>query len=95
MRNIMIENATLQEMLDGIQLIVNSSIQNSKMNELKNDELLTREETSKLLNVSYPTLNSWAKKKVLIPLSLGSRIYYRMDDILKSMKPIYNINLKN
>jgi len=91
----MIENATLQEMLDGIQLIVNSSIQNSKMNELKNDELLTREETSKLLNVSYPTLNSWAKKRVLIPLSLGSRIYYRMDDILKSMKPIYNINLKN
>ena len=91
----MIENATLQEMLDGIQLIVNSSIQNSKMNELKNDELLTREETSKLLNVSYPTLNSWAKKKVLIPLSLGSRIYYRMDDILKSMKPIYKINLKN
>jgi len=91
----MIENATLQEMLDGIQLIVNSSIQNSKMNELKNDELLTREKTSKLLNVSYPTLNSWAKKKVLIPLSLGTRIYYRMDDILKSMKPIYNINLKN
>ena len=82
-------------MLDGIKLIINSSIQNSKMNELKNDELLTREETSKLLNVSYPTLNSWAKKRVLIPLSLGSRIYYRMDDILKSMKPIYNINLKN
>ena len=95
MKNIMIENATLQEMLDGIKLIVNSSIQNSKMNELKNDQLLTREETSKLLNVSYPTLNSWAKKKVLIPLSLGSRIYYRMDDIIKSMKPIYSINLKN
>ena len=95
MKTIQIENASLQEMLDGIKLIINSSIQNSKMNELKNDELLTREETSKLLNVSYPTLNSWAKKRVLIPLSLGSRIYYRMDDILKSMKPIYNINLKN
>jgi len=95
MKTIQIENASLQEMLDGIKLIINSSIQNSKMNELKNDELLTREETSKLLNVSYPTLNSWAKKRVLIPLSLGSRIYYRMDDILKSMKPIYKINLKN
>lgn len=95
MKTIQIENATLQEMLDSIKLIVNSSIQNSKMNELKNDELLTREETSKLLNVSYPTLNSWGKKKVLIPLSLGSRIYYRKDDILKSMKPIYNNIDKN
>ncbi|RXP46866.1 DNA-binding protein [Lutibacter sp. HS1-25] len=95
MKTIQIENATLQEMLDGIKLIVNSSIQNSIMNESKNDELLTREETSKFLRVSYPTLNSWAKKKILIPLSLGTRIYYRKDEVIKSMKPIYNINLKN
>lgn len=95
MKTIQIENATLQEMFDGIQLIVCSSNQNSKMNEPKMKDILTRKETSILLEVTYQTLNNWAKKKVLIPFSIGSRIYYRKEDILKAMKPIYSIKNKN
>lgn len=95
MRNIQIENATMQELLDSIQMIIKGTVVNQESKENFNDELLTRAETAKLLQVSLATLNNWAKSGVLIPSALGNRVFYRMSDILKSMKPIHINNTKN
>jgi len=57
--------------------------------------ILNRKDTAKLLDVSYVTLNNWAKQRTLIPRNIGNRVYYHMDDILKSMKPIYTNVDKN
>lgn len=91
----MIENISLQELVERIQIIMTDSLGKMNPKDTNRDKLLTRKETAELLQVSLVTLNNWAKQRILIPLSIGNRIYYCMDDILKSMKPIYSINLKN
>lgn len=44
-------------------------------------ELLTREEVSKLLNVSLVTLFNWDKKKVLVSKKVGGRVLYLREDV--------------
>ena len=94
MKTIQIENISLKELEERIQIIIKEAVDKVKLKEMPDDEFLTRLETAELLKVSLVTLHNWAKKKVLIPICLGNRIYYRKVDILKSMKPIYNDNLK-
>jgi len=89
MKTVMIENISLQELVEKIQIIMTDSLGKANPKDVNRDKLLTRKETAELLKVSLVTLNNWAKLRILIPLSIGNRIYYRMDDILKSAKPIY------
>lgn len=43
-----------------------------------NNELLTRKEVSKLLNVSLVTLNKWEKLKILLPNKVGGVLYHKV-----------------
>jgi hypothetical protein len=49
-------------------------------NKTKSD-LMTREEVSKLLNVSLVTLHNWEKKKVLVSRKVGGRVLYLRDEV--------------
>ena len=49
------------------------------------NELLTRKEVSKLLNVSLVTLNKWEKLKILIPNKVGGRVLYIKGDVFSSV----------
>ena len=49
-------------------------------NKTKSD-LMTREEVSKLLNVSLVTLHNWDKKKVLVSRKVGGRVLYLRDEV--------------
>lgn len=49
------------------------------------EELLTREETAKLLKVNLSTLHNWQKQKKLIPFGLQGRVYYKRSDIMKAI----------
>ncbi|GLB52769.1 hypothetical protein NBRC110019_18090 [Neptunitalea chrysea] len=46
-----------------------------------NSELLSRKEVSQYLKVSLVTLNEWEKRKILVPIRIGTRVRYRMSDI--------------
>lgn len=66
------------------QAIENSAIGlNAKSDE---DELLTRDQTSKKLNVSLATLYNWQKQGILIPKKLGKRVYYPKQEVLSKLK---------
>ena len=41
----------------------------------------TREQVSKMLNVSYVTLNKWNKNGKLKAVGIGGRVLYRQEDI--------------
>lgn len=45
------------------------------------ESYLSRSQTAKMLSISLTCLNDWSKKKILIPLRLGNRIYYKLSDI--------------
>jgi excisionase family DNA binding protein len=44
-------------------------------------ELLSREETARLLHVSYQTLSDWEKQGALTPTRAGRRVLFRRSEI--------------
>ena len=44
-------------------------------------EYLTRNEVSKVLNVTVQTLNNWRREGVLNPIKIGGRVLYRKEDV--------------
>lgn len=51
----------------------------------KPDDILTRAEVAKMLDVDLSTLHLWNKKGKLICQGIGNRVYYRRSDIDKAL----------
>lgn len=56
--------------------------------EPKSVKYLTRAEVAELLSISLPTLHEWCKKKILNPYRMGNRVYFKSDEVEKSLKQI-------
>ncbi len=52
------------------------------------EELLTREETYKLLKIDSSTLWAWTKKGKINAYGIANRRYYRKSEILKCLIPL-------
>lgn len=50
-------------------------------NEREDDKLITKKEVLKLFNISNTALWQWQKKKYLIPIKAGRKIFYKKTDI--------------
>ena len=44
-------------------------------------QYMTRDEVSKVLNVTVQTLNNWRREGVLNPLKIGGRVLYLKEDV--------------
>ena len=92
---IQILNVTRQELVDiikeGVKLELNRqrSIGNP-LNRLtitgEDTEYLTRNEVSKVLNVTVQTLNNWRREEVLNPLKIGGRVLYKKEDVYNNSR---------
>ncbi len=49
-------------------------------------EYLTRNEVSKVLNVTVQTLNKWRREGVLNPIKIGGRVLYRKEDVYNNSR---------
>jgi hypothetical protein len=49
------------------------------------DEILTRDEVSKLLKVSTTTLFHWHNDKILVNHKVGRRVYYKKSDVMRKL----------
>ena len=85
----MIENASIEELVSEIEEIVRQVIEACELTAQNDSEqVLTRKETSELLQVSLVTLNKWNKLGVLPAYSVGTRVYYKWTDVQNSMKRV-------
>jgi hypothetical protein len=50
------------------------------------DKLITKKEAQQMLNVCDATLWTWAKRKYLVPVKIGSRNHYRLSDVKRIME---------
>ena len=85
---IQIESTTISELTDLIsdKLVEKLEQRIITLNEKKVDEeLLTREETAKLLKVSITTLWHWTKSGKLIAYGIGNRVYYKRGEIMTAL----------
>ena len=53
------------------------------------EDWLTREQTAKLLQISYPTLHDWVNKGILKHYKIGNRTYFSRKEI---NEVLYNSN---
>jgi predicted DNA-binding transcriptional regulator AlpA len=52
----------------------------------KQDKLLTRKQTAKMLQVSLPTLNLWTKRGIIKAKRINSRVRYAESDVQAALK---------
>ena len=73
--------------LEVLEEIKNVDSSNEKLNNqtvINQDQFLTRKEVCQMLNVTTVTLDNWRKKEILIPLKIGKRVLYKMEDVEKA-----------
>jgi len=57
-------------------------------------EFITRNETSKILGVSLPTLNEWTKQGVVIGYRIGTRVRYKKCEIMGAVKQVQTLKYR-
>ena len=50
------------------------------------NKYLTAKEVCQMLRVTLRTLHSWRKRKLLVPKTIGGKLFYTMDDIEKALQ---------
>ena len=73
----------LIELIKAIRLVLLEEAEIEKANSSNQDELITKKEVMENLNVSPTTLWIWEKRKYLVPVKIGRRIFYKHQDIKK------------
>ncbi|MBZ9787607.1 helix-turn-helix domain-containing protein [Psychroflexus sp. CAK57W] len=84
---------TLEQLENVIDNKFNRNLENlSKILQTKDadDELLTREQTAKFLQVDVSTLYLWVKKKKIKAYGIGNRRYFKRSELIESLTPIEN-----
>ena len=51
-------------------------------------QLLTRQEVSKWLDISLPTLHAWTKNGILQAYRIGNKVRYKKSEVLTSLQSI-------
>ncbi len=57
---------------------------------LPEKQILTRQETAKLLNISLPTLHDYTKRDIILAYRLGYKVRYKLVDIQSALLKIKN-----
>lgn len=69
------------EIIQGVITALKSYINQSS----EEDQLLTREETAKLLSISLVSLWDWTRKDLIPAYRIGNKVRYKKSEVLKSL----------
>ena len=88
--SILLQNVSPEELTELIEQGVKSQLEDFKKNlNIHNpDELLTREQTCKMLQIDSSTLWHWTNKGKVLAFGIGNRRYYKKAQILESLIPL-------
>ena len=93
--SILLENLntqTLKELIkDSVKELFKDNSLKSQLQELNThnpDELLTRTETCKFLQIDSSTLWHWTNKGKVKAYGIANRRYYKKAELLESLKPL-------
>lgn len=90
MSQVLFTGINLNELLEKIGQVIDSKLsqvatQNTKQNQ---SSFITRQDVSKLLKISLPTLNEWTKLGWLQSYKLGNRVLYKQDEIEEAVAKV-------
>ena len=79
----------VNELLDKIDERIAKSISSIPPKvEVKN--LLKPEEVANMFSISEVTVHQWAKKKLIIPHHMNTRVYYIREELMDALKSVKN-----
>tara|TARA_B110000483_G_scaffold70813_1_gene88437 strand:- start:763 stop:1047 length:285 start_codon:yes stop_codon:yes gene_type:complete len=81
-----------EELKDLVGKSLEEVIKNNSLTQPPDQELLTREETCKLLKVDSSTLWRWTNKGKVIAYGIGNRRFYKKEELISSL---IQLKLKN
>ena len=84
-KQIIFDVLSKEELGDLIGKSLEEVIKNNPFNHSPDQELLTREETCKLLKVDSSTLWRWTNKGSIIAYWIGSRRFYKKEELMSSL----------
>ena len=91
MKTIQFIQSTPQQLTDQISEAVKTQLQQLKkelLNKDADDELLTRKEACKLLQINSSTLWHWTNKGKVTAYGIANRRYYKRSELMKDVKPL-------
>jgi hypothetical protein len=85
--SILLQNLSPEDLTQLIKDGVKSLLSDFKkeLNTVNPDELLTREETCKFLQIDSSTLWHWTNKGKVLAYGIGNRRYYKKAELLESL----------
>lgn len=88
--SILLQNLNIADLTQIIKDGVKSQLEDFKetFNTHNPDELLTRAETCKLLQIDSSTLWHWTNKGKVLAYGIGNRRYYKKAELLESLQPL-------
>ena len=95
--SILLQNVSPEKLTELIKDGIKSQLKDFKK-ELSNhdpDELLTRTETCKYLQIDSSTLWHWTNKGKVTAYGIGNRRYYKKAELLECLTPLKNKTLKS
>jgi excisionase family DNA binding protein len=81
-----VENMTRIEIVGMLQVVLHDVLNNSKPVSEPTKDLLNTEEAIKLLRCSKRTIQNWRKEKRIPFKTIGGKLYYAKEDLLKLIK---------
>lgn len=92
MNDIILSSISLQDFEKTIRQIVASELQKHEVKPEKIPvDFITRQEASKILGVSLPTLADWSKQGIIKSYRISTRVRYRRDEIEASLQTVKTI----
>lgn len=76
--------AHIQEIADKVETRLFERL-SKFLNDTAPKRYLSGEEVCELFSVTKPTIHEWRKRDILKSYKLGSRVYYRLDEIESAM----------
>jgi excisionase family DNA binding protein len=86
-KTLILQGITVENLLEHIDAIVDKRL-NEKIEQLtprKGYKYLCRKEVSQILKISLPTLYHWTKEGYIVSYRIGSRIFYKSDEVEEAL----------
>lgn len=82
---ILLNGITIEQLAEALIPLLNSP---SLQEESPQNELITREETCKILSINKTSLWKHTKSGKLRSYGIGNRVYYKRSEVLEAVKPL-------
>jgi len=87
-KTIQIQEIIVKELAEKVsdKLVLKIEKYLKELNAKKDDTLITRQEVASYLSISLQTIHNWTKKGVLSVYYMGNRVYYKKEEIFKTLE---------